>query len=137
MNGLLSLRNSETPVSKDIEPIRATLGRLLATGKPVVALVSDLDAAARPAYVGIDDRAAGQLAGFLLGRCLERVPRAEVAVIVGCASYRCHEDREMRFRTLLRQRFPQIELVEAIKGHTESRIADPQDAPGLDRTWVG
>jgi hypothetical protein len=65
-----------------------------------------------------------------LGRCLERVPQAKVAVIVGCASYRCHEDREMGFRTLLRQRFPHIELVEAIKGE-ESREATYEAALGL------
>ncbi|HEY5703999.1 MAG TPA: substrate-binding domain-containing protein [Terrimicrobiaceae bacterium] len=123
-------------ICKNIEPIKATLSQLLATGKPVVALVSDLDTAARSAYVGIDDRAAGQLAGFLLGRCLERVPRAEVAVIVGCASYRCHEDREMGFRTLLRQRFPQIELVEAIKGD-ESPQATYEAALGLLKKHPG
>jgi LacI family transcriptional regulator len=123
-------------VGKDIEPIRASLSHLLGTGKPVVALVSDLDAAARSAYVGIDDRAAGQLAGFLLGRCLERVARAEVAVIVGCASYRCHEDREVGFRTLLRQRFPQIELVEAIKGD-ESHEATYEAAVDLLKKHPG
>ena len=117
-------------VGKNIEPVKAALGHLLAAGKPVVALVSDLDTSARSAYVGIDDRVAGQLSGFLLGRCLERVPQAKVAVIVGCASYRCHEDREMGFRTLLRQRFPHIELVEAIKGE-ESREATYEAALGL------
>ncbi|HEU4679309.1 MAG TPA: substrate-binding domain-containing protein [Terrimicrobiaceae bacterium] len=123
-------------VSKDIEPIRASLSHLQAAGKPVAALVSDLETAARSAYVGIDDRAAGQSAGFLLGRCLERVPRAEVAVIVGIASYRCHEDREMGFRTLLRQRFPQIELVEAIRGD-ESHEATYEAALRLLRKHPG
>jgi LacI family transcriptional regulator len=123
-------------VSKDIEPIRASLSQLLASGKPIVALVSDLDAAARSAYVGIDDRAAGQLAGFLFGRCLQGVPTAEVAVIVGCASYRCHEDREMGFRTLLRQRFPHIELVEATRSD-ESREATYATALSLLKKHPG
>jgi len=103
-------------VSKNTEPLKAALVGLRAAGKPVVALVSDLDAQARSAYAGIDNRAAGQLAGFLTGRCLERVSDAKVAVVVGYFAYRCHEDREIGFRALLRQRFPSIELVEVLKG---------------------
>jgi LacI family transcriptional regulator len=103
-------------VAKNTEPLKAALAQLRAAGKPVVALVSDLDAAARAAYVGIDNRAAGRLAGFLCGRCLERLPEAKVAVVVGYFAYCCHEDREIGFRSLLRQRFPSLELVEVIKG---------------------
>jgi LacI family transcriptional regulator len=103
-------------VSKNIEPIKSTLKEMRAAGKNVVALVSDLDAAVRDAYVGIDNRAAGQLAAFILGRSLERVGEAKVAVVVGYFSYLCQEDREIGFRSLLRQRFPQIEIVEVIKG---------------------
>jgi LacI family transcriptional regulator len=85
-------------------------------GKPVVALVSDLDPTIRKAYVGIDNRAAGRLAAFILGRCLERAAEAKVAVVVGYFSFLCQEDREIGFRSLLRQRFPKIEIVEVIKG---------------------
>ncbi|HZC34327.1 MAG TPA: LacI family DNA-binding transcriptional regulator [Chthoniobacterales bacterium] len=103
-------------VSKNIEPVKSALKELRGTGKNVVALVSDLDATVRNAYVGIDNRAAGQLAAFMLGRCLERAGEAKVAVVVGYFSYLCQEDREIGFRSLLRQRFPQIEIVEVIKG---------------------
>jgi ABC-type sugar transport system substrate-binding protein len=65
-------------VSKNIEPVKGVLTELRAAGKPVVALVSDLDPNARSAYVGIDNRASGQLAGFIFGRCLEHVPLAAV-----------------------------------------------------------
>lgn len=103
-------------VSKNIEPVKSVLKELRDAGKHVVALVSDLDATVRNAYVGIDNRAAGQLAAFLLGRCLERAGEAKVAVVVGYFSFLCQEDREIGFRSLLRQRFPQIEIVEVIKG---------------------
>ena len=103
-------------VSKNIEPVKSVLKELRGTSKNIVALVSDLDATVRNAYVGIDNRAAGQLAAFLLGRCLERAGEAKVAVVVGYFSYLCQEDREIGFRSLLRQRFPQIEIVEVIKG---------------------
>jgi LacI family transcriptional regulator len=103
-------------VCKNIEPVKSALKELQGSGKNVVALVSDLDATVRDAYVGIDNRAAGQLAAFILGRCLERAGQAKVAVVVGYFSYLCQEDREIGFRSLLRQRFPQIEIVEVIKG---------------------
>jgi LacI family transcriptional regulator len=103
-------------VSKNTGPLKAALAELRAAGRPIVALVSDLDPQARSAYAGIDNRAAGQLAGFLAGRCLERISQAQVAVVVGGFAYRCHEDREIGFRALLRQRFPRIELIEALKG---------------------
>ena len=103
-------------VSKNIEPVKSALKELQSEGKPVVALVSDLDPTIRKAYVGIDNRAAGQLAAFILGRCLERAAEAKVAVVVGYFSYLCQEDREIGFRSLLRQRFPKIEIVEVIKG---------------------
>jgi len=103
-------------VSKNIEPVKSALKELQGEGKPVVALVSDLDPTIRKAYVGIDNRAAGQLAAFILGRCLERAAEAKVAVVVGYFSYLCQEDREIGFRSLLRQRFPKIEIVEVIKG---------------------
>jgi LacI family transcriptional regulator len=103
-------------VSKNIEPLKSALKKLQGDGKPVVALVSDLDPTIRKAYVGIDNRAAGQLAAFILGRCLERAAEPKVAVVVGYFSYLCQEDREIGFRSLLRQRFPKIEIVEVIKG---------------------
>jgi LacI family transcriptional regulator len=109
-------------VSKNIEPVKSALKELKGAGKPVVALVSDLDVTARNAYVGIDNRAAGQLAAFILGRCLERAGEAKVAVVVGYFSYLCQEDREIGFRSLLRQRFPRIEIVEVLKGE-DSREA--------------
>ena len=109
-------------VSKNIEPVKSALKELKGAGKSVVALVSDLDVTARNAYVGIDNRAAGQLAAFILGRCLERAGEAKVAVVVGYFSYLCQEDREIGFRSLLRQRFPRIEIVEVVKGE-DSREA--------------
>jgi LacI family transcriptional regulator len=109
-------------VSKNIEPVKSALKELKGAGKPVVALISDLDVTARNAYVGIDNRAAGQLAAFILGRCLERAGEAKVAVVVGYFSYLCQEDREIGFRSLLRQRFPRVEIVEVIKGE-DSREA--------------
>ena len=51
-------------------------------GKRIIAMVSDLDPAARDGFAGIDDRAAGQTAAFLIGRTLGDRP-TPVGVVVG------------------------------------------------------
>lgn len=76
-------------------------------GKRVVTLISDLAPEARDVHVGIDDRAAGQTAAFLVGRTLGDRPTT-VGVVVGEAAFRNHELREMGFRTGLRAHFPRV-----------------------------
>jgi LacI family transcriptional regulator len=99
------------------------LRRIGQNGKAVVAISTDLDAGARAGFVGMDNRRAGQIAAFIAGRTLERMEAAEVAVVVGYYSYRGHEDREIGFRTTLREYFPQVQLVEVIKGEDSSEAA--------------
>jgi LacI family transcriptional regulator len=102
-------------LGKNSERVKAALLHLRALGIPVIALVSDLDANVRSTYIGADNRAAGRLAGFIFGRCLERESDVEVALVACNLSYRCWEDREIGFRSLLRRRFPQIKIVEVVK----------------------
>jgi LacI family transcriptional regulator len=109
-------------ICKNMTPLVVELQRIRNADKPVLAVVSDLERNARSAYLGIDNRAAGQMAAYLLGRHLEYRTNATVAVVVGNASYRCHEDREIGFRSLLRQKFPNIELTEIV-GNDSSEIA--------------
>jgi LacI family transcriptional regulator len=84
-------------------------------GIPVVTTNTDLDASVRDAFVGIDNRAAGLIAGFLVGRHLCNRSVANVAVVVETHPVRCHEEREMGFRSILRQRFPMINVIDAVK----------------------
>jgi LacI family transcriptional regulator, galactose operon repressor len=109
-------------ICKNVTPLIIELQRIRNAGKPVLAVVSDLERSARSAYLGIDNRAAGQMAAYLLGRHLEYRIDASVAVVVGNVSYRCHEDREIGFRSLLRQKFSNIELLEVV-GNDSSEIA--------------
>lgn len=96
--------------------ITAALRECMAAGKRIVTMITDVDADARHTYVGVNNRAAGQAAAHLIGRHLETRPSPSVAVVVATFSYTCHEDREIGFRSLLRQRFPHVNLVEVIKG---------------------
>lgn len=99
------------------------LRRVSQSGKRVVAVATDLDAGARAGFVGIDNRKAGQIAAFIAGRTLEGVRAAEVAVVVGYFSYRGHEDREIGFRTTLREYFPRVQLAEVIRGEDSPEAA--------------
>ena len=101
-------------LGKNTERVGAALLKLRRSDIPVIALISDLDANVRSTYIGADNRAAGELAGFIFGRCLERESCAQVAIIACNLAYRCWEDREIGFRSLLRRRFPQINIVELV-----------------------
>jgi LacI family transcriptional regulator, galactose operon repressor len=103
-------------VCKNMPPIIDELKRLRQTGVRVMAVVSDIESSARSAYLGIDNRAAGNVAAYLMGRHLNGRPGARVAVVVGSFSYRCHEDREIGFRSIMRQQFESVEVLEVIKG---------------------
>ena len=103
-------------VCKNMPQIIDELKRLRQTGVRVMALVSDIESSARSAYLGIDNRAAGNVAAYLMGRHLDRRSGAQVAVVVGSFSYRCHEDREIGFRSIMRQQFDSVEVLEVIKG---------------------
>lgn len=92
-----------------------------AKGKRVIAMVSDLPAAARDAFVGLDDRAAGQTAAFLIGRMLGDRPTM-VGVVLGSPAFRCHEDREIGFRTGLRAHFPKVVIAGEAQGEDGAEL---------------
>ena len=73
-------------VGENIPPITDELKRLRHARKRVMALVSDLELSARSAYLGIDNRAAGNVAAYLMNAIwnVVRVPRW--AVVVGTFS---------------------------------------------------
>jgi LacI family transcriptional regulator len=94
---------------KNTSQIVMELEKARRRGKRIVALISDLATAARDAFVGIDNRAAGETAAFLVGRMLGDRPTT-VGFVLGDHAYRCHEDREIGFRSALRTHFPRVVL---------------------------
>ena len=82
-------------------------------GVPVVTLVTDLPTSARAAYVGIDNRAAGATAAYLVDQWLaERA--GDVLVVRGHGSFRGEDEREMGFRAELRARAAGRRIVEVV-----------------------
>lgn len=105
----------------DVPEVTAAVERLVAAGVPVVTFVTDLPGSARGAYVGIDNRAAGATAAYLLRQWLGERPGA-VLVTISRGFYRNEEEREMGFRGVMRAVDPRRTLVEIT------------DSDGLDAT---
>lgn len=112
----IARRGSQGVVLKapDHPQVVAVIDRLAEAGIPVVTLVTDLPTSRRIAYVGLDNRAAGATAAYLLDRWLPG--DAAVLVTRGTGSFRGEDDREMGFRSTARALRParrQVDLVDA------------------------
>lgn len=99
-------------VALDHPTVREAIRSLSSEGIKVATLVSDILHVPRAGYVGIDNRAAGRLAGYLLGRFLGKGENHKVALFAGSLSYRGHEEREMGFRHILAEEFTDLNIVE-------------------------
>lgn len=99
-------------IAQDHPLVREAIRSLAQAGVPVITLASDIQSVPRLAYVGIDNRQAGRLAGLLMGRLLPKGQRSKVALFAGSLSYRGHEEREMGFRHILREEFPEVQILE-------------------------
>ena len=104
--------------------VREAVERLAQNGVPVITLISDLSNSKRVAYIGLDNRAAGRTAGYLLGRFIGPKPGArqlKVAMIAGSLSYRAHEEREMGFLHIFEEMFPHMQVVGLREGHDDAQ----------------
>jgi LacI family transcriptional regulator len=119
----IARRGSQGVILKapDLPEVSAAVSRLAEAGIPVVTLVTDLPGSARLAYVGIDNRAAGATAAYLLDQWLGDRP-CHVLVTISRGFFRGEEEREMGFRGALRMTRPDRTLVEVT------------DSDGLDAT---
>ena len=90
---------------------------------PVVTVASDLPETGRLAYVGIDNRSAGRIAGELMGRFLGP-GGGQILVIAGLRNYLGHEERDGAFRSVLRRRFPACEVVGTVESHENAESTE-------------
>jgi LacI family transcriptional regulator len=102
--------------------VREAVAQLAEQGVPTVTLISDLSSSRRVAYVGLDNRAAGRTAGYLVGRFIGPGPRAgKVALIAGSLSYRAHEEREAGFLHVIEEMFPALQVVGLREGQDDAQ----------------
>ena len=119
--------------------VREAVNTLAERGIPTVTLISDIQNSARTAYLGLDNRATGRTAAYLIARFIG--PRAaKVAMIAGSRSYRTHEEREAGFLHLFEEMFPAITVVGLREGRddetrnyrlTRDLLAQHRDLAGI------
>jgi LacI family transcriptional regulator, galactose operon repressor len=98
-----------------VPEIAAAAARLPQAGIPVVTLVTDIPDSGRLAYVGMDNRAAGATAAYLLTQWLRDQP-GTVLVTLSSTAFRGEEERETGFRDTMRRLQPGRRLVDVTEG---------------------
>lgn len=100
-------------IAVDHPRTRGILQGMADAGIKLVTIASDVPATPRSTYVGLDNRAAGRTAALLMGRLLRGLA-GNIAIVTGSRSYRGHEEREMGFRAVLGEDFPQLSVTTAV-----------------------
>lgn len=98
-------------VALDHPEVRLAIENLAHSGVRVCTMLSDVPSFRKVGYDGIDNRAAGRLAGMLVGRFLPRGDDHNVALFAGSMAYRGHEEREMGFRSILSSEYRNLSIV--------------------------
>ena len=101
----------------DLPEVIAAVDRLVERGIPVITVVTDLPQSRRLAYVGLDNRAAGETAAYLLGQWLGGSRKAGVLVSMSSVRFRGEEERDAAFRQALQRNHPRLAIHDVSEGH--------------------
>ncbi len=96
--------------ASDAPGIREAIDEKVEAGLPVVTLVTDASNSKRQHFVGIDNIAAGRVAGSLMGRFLPRKP-AKVGIIIGSLQMRDHVERRIGFEQVVMAEHPHLSVL--------------------------
>lgn len=92
--------------------VSEAVAHLRARGMHVFSLLSDFAPEARTGYLGLDNLKHGRTAGWMMSLAA-REP-GKLAIFVGGHRWHGHELRETGFRAYLREKAPQLEVLEAM-----------------------
>ncbi|WP_411037605.1 LacI family DNA-binding transcriptional regulator [Shinella sp. BYT-45] len=101
--------------SADHPLVNRAVDELAQEGIAVFTAVSDISSGRRAGYVGLDNRKFGRAAGWFADR-LQRKGN-EVAILMGTHRHVCQEQREMGFRSYLREHAADLTVLEAVTTH--------------------
>ena len=101
--------------ARDLPEVREAVDQLIASGIPVVTLVTDLTMTGRIAYVGLDNQSAGRTAAYLIAKT---VGDSAGTVLTSRSNDRFlgEEEREMAFKATLNRLCPNLRVIDASGG---------------------
>ena len=123
-------------VSVDHPHVSLAIERLRAKGVPTFAVISDLTADSRAAFIGQDSRKEGRSAAWMIAKTASRTTPngpGKVGIIVGTHRYLCQETAEISFRSYFREHAPGFRLLESLVNLEDARIAQEATRDLLDR----
>jgi len=107
-------------MSADHPVLTRTVTSLADRGVPVFAIVSDLSAAALAGYVGADERRMGRTAAWLTTRIARS---GELGILLGSHRHLCQEQREIGFRSFVREHAAGFRVLEPYLSHEADPVA--------------
>src|SRR6185503_1623080 len=108
-------------VAVDHPLVSEAVEEIVANGKPVFTLLSDLTTQARSGYIAVDTRKAGRTAAWTISK-LARKP-GKIGILLGSHRYLSQETAEISFRSYMRENAPQFQVLEPLVNLDDQRIA--------------
>lgn len=108
-------------VAMDHPVVNEAVETVIAQGKPVFTLLSNLNSPAVSGHFGADSRKCGRIAGWTISR-LAKKP-GKIGILVGSHRYLNQELSEISFRTYMREHAPEFQLLEPIINLDDEQIA--------------
>lgn len=108
-------------ISPEGAEIHDAVDTIVDSGKPVITVTTDLPSTKRIGWLGMNSYTAGRTAGYLMNQFLSK-QGGEVIIVVGHA-FRCQEEREMGFRSYLREKSPHLKVREVVDVQNDQQIA--------------
>lgn len=123
-------------ITTDHPRTRLAIQQMCDSGLRVVTIASDVLSTPRSAYVGVDNRISGRTAAQMMGM-MSRGLEGPVALFLGSRNFHGHQERELGFRTLVSEQFPNLTILPANEvGEDSGRSRDAmtkllRKTPGL------
>jgi LacI family transcriptional regulator len=108
-------------VAMDHPVVNDAIAAVIAQGKPVFTLLSNINSDAVSGHFGADSRKCGRIAGWIISRLAKRT--GKIGILVGSHRYLNQELSEISFRTYMREHAPEFQLLEPIINLDDERIA--------------
>lgn len=111
-------------MSPAADRIKTMVDRLEAAKIPVVTLATDLEDTNRTAYVGLNNRRAGETAAWLAQKWLRSVEAPTVLMTMRNQRFKGEEERADGFRQAFTGRRPDAEVLELVEGRDRPRFLE-------------